>query len=209
MSRTDGFLFGIALLLLGTAGWKFLTREPFDPFWGGERLVGPATEGLAPSRTPRGVIRMTVFSDYACQACRALDSLLATRHDIGDRFEVEYRHAPIIGGDVSRRAALLSICDSRSEYQRGVHAALFRGRESLSATVDSLEAAGVSELRNSSFSLRACADSPLADSLLNIDMELAASLGVRSTPVIVLENVLLRGFPHDFAQRLDAIRELR
>ncbi len=60
---------------------------------------------LGPSNAP---ITLVEYGSYDCPHCRAAnDRMMAVRTELGDRLRYVFRHRPIPGSDIARRAAEL------------------------------------------------------------------------------------------------------
>jgi Na+:H+ antiporter, NhaA family len=59
--------------------------------------------------TARGEITLVEYGSYACPSCRAAnESIAALRDRFGDRLRYVFRHRPLTGNDLARRAAELA-----------------------------------------------------------------------------------------------------
>lgn len=69
------------------------------PVDGNDHVLGPS--GAA--------ITLVEYGSYACPYCRAANDRIATvRDDLGDRLRYVFRHKPLTGSDIARRAAVLA-----------------------------------------------------------------------------------------------------
>lgn len=71
-----------------------------------DRPVGGNDHVLGPSGA---AITLVEYGSYACPYCRAANDRIATvRDDLGDRLRYVFRHKPLTGNDIARRAAVLA-----------------------------------------------------------------------------------------------------
>jgi len=182
---------------------RWLRVPVVDPFLGAERiLVNSASAD--PSSLRAGLRpRLVIFSDYACSYCRQLDSLLESHPQVTRRFEVSWRHAPIIGEQLSRTAAKMVICEGMVLGTAGAHSALFRTRRTISDAIDSLRSAFLAS------DISSCMDSEEAAEVLARDLDAASALGIHATPAIMVDSMLFRGLPADIISRLVNIADAR
>ena len=126
------------------------------------------------------------FVDYQCVYCRrfhrTLDSIMSAS-DLELRLAI--RHNPNPGNAASREAALASICAQFQGEFESLHNYLLTSDDWYdSADWRDLSAAvGVPEPD----SLVSCLASERADSVLDIDSEIAASLSLRATPAFAIQ----------------------
>src|SRR5689334_13923387 len=73
------------------------------------RLDRPVDESYDHSLgTPRADIGLVEYGSYACPHCRAAnDRITGAREKLGDRLCYTFRHKPLTGSDLARRAAEL------------------------------------------------------------------------------------------------------
>jgi len=102
------------------------------------RPVDPTFDhSLGPDNAP---ITLVEYGSYACPHCRAANDRIAEARDrLGDRLRYVFRHRPVTGSDLARRAAELAERASDSEHFWRVHVTLMTRSEAL--TEDDLVAA--------------------------------------------------------------------
>ncbi|RDV01248.1 Na+/H+ antiporter NhaA [Undibacter mobilis] len=103
-----------------------------------DRPVDPGTDHvLGPVNAP---ITLVEYGSYACPYCRAANDRIAEVRDrLGDRLLYVFRHKPLTGSDLARRAAELVERASDSEHFWKAHVTLMSRSETL--TEDDLVAA--------------------------------------------------------------------
>jgi protein-disulfide isomerase len=153
-------------------------------------------------------VTMVEFSDFNCQFCTryATQTLQQIIDHYGDQLRVVYRDYPVIGGEVSRVAALAANCANEQGAFWEFHRLLFsntsaRDRDSY------LTFAGELGLDVEAFTF--CLDSERYASEVNLDFIDGQSLGVRGTPGFYINGTYVSGaLPFEyFADVID--RELR
>ena len=84
-------------------------------------------------------ITLVEYGSYACPYCRAANEQIAeVRDQFGDRLRYVFRHRPITGSDIARRAAELAECSDDPERFWDAHVKLMTRSEPL--TEDDLRA---------------------------------------------------------------------
>jgi Na+:H+ antiporter, NhaA family len=78
-------------------------------------------------------ISLVEYGSYACSSCRAANEAIAdVRGQLGDRVRYVFRHRPLTGSDIARRAAeLVQRADSAAQFW-GAHIKLMTRSEKLS-----------------------------------------------------------------------------
>src|SRR5687768_13461160 len=72
-----------------------------------DRPVDPARDHVLGDAS--AAITLVEYGSYACEHCRAANERLASLRDqLGDRLRYVFRHRPLRGSDVARRAAALA-----------------------------------------------------------------------------------------------------
>ena len=75
--------------------------------------------------TPDAPITLVEYGSYDCPHCRAANEVLAAvRDQMGDRLVYVFRHRPITGSDLARRAAELAECAPDAESLWEAHVTL-------------------------------------------------------------------------------------
>jgi NhaA family Na+:H+ antiporter len=70
-----------------------------------DRSVGPEDHTLGPATAP---ITLVEYGSYACPYCRAANGRITeVRDELGDRLRYVFRHRPVAGNELARRAAEL------------------------------------------------------------------------------------------------------
>lgn len=196
LDRGDGLLLTVIVVALGLVALRPRPREIRDPLSLAEIVPHWRTFGSrasADSGSTGSKHSVVVFSDYACGACRALDSMLAG-HVASREVSVSVRHLPIIGGPASETAARLVLCEAAVAGTRELHGGFFAERESIEERVESARRR-LGETGAVGKSILECAESQLADSLIRRDRHDAARLGLIATPGILVDSLLFRGLP--------------
>lgn len=94
-----------------------------------DHILGPATADIT----------LVEYGSYACPYCRAANERIADIRDtLGDRMRYVFRHRPLTGSDIARRAAELVECADTAERFWNAHVALMTRSETL--TEDDLRA---------------------------------------------------------------------
>lgn len=194
-----GWIAVVALFLILAA--RLAPKDDIETATEGAEVVLALAMELRESSAETQRPRMTIYSDFACGACRRLDSLIAANPWIEARFEVSHRHNPIIGGQLSRRVAQFSNCVFGDSSQAMDRLPLYSGPQSSQrVTMDSiLKAVADSGLRASH---ERCIESIEGARAVEADAESAQRLGLLSTPGIIVDSLLFRGLPGDLVQRL-------
>ena len=81
-----------------------------------DRTVDPTRDHmLGPSNAP---ITLVEYGSYACPHCRAANERIAeVRDELGERLLYVFRHRPVTGSDIARRAAeLIEHCDDPKKF---------------------------------------------------------------------------------------------
>jgi NhaA family Na+:H+ antiporter len=90
---------------------------------GHDHVLGPAT----------AAITLVEYGSYACPYCRAANDRIAeVRDQLGDRMRYVFRHRPLTGSDIARRAAELAERAGDPERFWHAHVALMTRSETLS-----------------------------------------------------------------------------
>lgn len=151
---------------------------------------------LGPDSAP---ITLVEYGSYDCPHCRAANERIADIRDrFGDRLRYVFRHRPVTGSDLARRAAELAECAEDSERFWETHIALMTRSPKLSED----DIAAVAQ----EFALRAD-DSELAARArrrVEDDMRSARASGVMITPTFFINGRRYDG-PWDESSFLDAM----
>jgi NhaA family Na+:H+ antiporter len=84
---------------------------------------------LGPSRAE---ITLVEYGSYACPYCRAANERITEVRDrLGDRLRYVFRHRPVTGSDIARRAAQTAECAPDAQAFWNAHVALMTRSESL------------------------------------------------------------------------------
>jgi NhaA family Na+:H+ antiporter len=91
-----------------------------------DRPVDPDTDHLLGA--PNAELTLLEFGSYACPHCRAANERIAElRQQLGDRVRYVFRHRPVTGNDLARRAAELAECAADpDEFWRAHHVLMAR-----------------------------------------------------------------------------------
>lgn len=128
-------------------------------------------------------VQLAEFVDYECPSCRianaALDDFLTMHRSVGVRV-VQYPLQMHVHAGGAARAA---ICAGKQSRFREMHKHLMSVRNWLSGTdwKSEAEAAGVADID----AFTKCLNAPETESLLQVDRQLAVTIGVHATPTVV------------------------
>jgi Na+:H+ antiporter, NhaA family len=166
-----------------------------------DRAVDAATDHiLGPHDAP---ITLVEYGSYACPHCRAANDRIAeVRTQFGDRLRYVFRHLPLSGSDLARRAAELAESAPDTEAFWRAHVVLMTRSERL--TEDDLRV--VAEdlgLELQSVTGRA-ATSGRAAARVAADIASARASGVRYTPAFYINDIRYDG-PWDESSFTDAL----
>jgi protein-disulfide isomerase len=148
------------------------------------RVMGPAD----------AAVTLVEFSDFQCPACRALaGSIRTVRERYPDELRVVYRHFPLKSHPHAIAAVRASECAGAQGRFEAFHDALYAEQDSIGELpwLHYARAAGVPDIR--SFGQCAASAAPLAT--LHQDTTAARKLGVKVTPTILVNGVLINGAP--------------
>lgn len=153
-------------------------------------LAGPVSAlGVENGGDARPVV--VEFLDYQCPACRAVAPVLAEAWDAG-LATVVIRHLPIEQiHPVARQAAKAAVCAEWQGRLREAHDALL-GEGGWVTGQDWLglgEAIGIVDLKR----FAECLEGAKAEARVDSDLQLAANLGIASTPSFVTARGVYRG----------------
>jgi Na+:H+ antiporter, NhaA family len=155
---------------------------------------------LGPTNAP---ITLVEYGSYACPHCRAANERITeVRRQIGERLRYVFRHRPLTGNDLARRAADLVECASDQEHFWNAHVMLMT--RSTALTADDLRA--VAELLGRpQLDTEATDDAAVsARERVQLDIESARASGVRFTPTFFINGRRYDG-PWDESSFTDAM----
>lgn len=138
-------------------------------------------------------VRILVFSDFQCPACRVLATrlrFLQLQHPGETR--VIFRHFPLATHRHATTAALASECAGKQGRFASFHDALFAGQDVIGEVPWSFFAV-IAELPDTAL-FDGCLRDPPAEQV-EADQRAGASIGVRSTPTLLIEGQLIEGAP--------------
>ena len=162
--------------------------------------VAEFREGGAKRGHPEGRVELVVFNDYLCGACKKFDEVVTDAlKEFGDSLSITYRQLPRRFDSTAVTLARAAICASRLGHFMPFNAHVF-SRTSLSA--DSLRQYARESGIHDRETFERCAGSVEAVVALRQDSLLAARLGTRGTPTILIGNEEYRGIPVGFRQIL-------
>jgi protein-disulfide isomerase len=182
--------------LVVVASRLFGVREQAAPFLIGNesrwRDYASRGEGVGPQDA---AVTITIFSDFECPFCKyAADSIRAVMQRYDGDVRMVFRHRPV---DVIHPhagiAARSAFCAGEQGRFVEMHDAIFASQDSLGRIAwDSLAArSGVNDLS----AFRICRDSKRATERLAIDSRDAELLEVTGTPLLLVNDVVIRGNP--------------
>jgi NhaA family Na+:H+ antiporter len=152
---------------------------------------------LGPSHAP---ITLVEYGSYDCPHCRAANERITeVREQFGDRLRYVFRHRPVTGSDIARRAAELVERAATPEQFWGAHVALMT--RSTTLTEQDLEsvAADLERAERDPKSVEARAKAHVDE-----DVASAAASGVRFTPTFFINSRRYDG-PWDESSFADAM----
>jgi NhaA family Na+:H+ antiporter len=168
------------------------------------RLDRPVDEArdhvLGPSQAP---ITLVEYGSYACPHCRAANERIAeVRTQFGERLRYVFRHRPLTGSDIARRAAELAEWADGPERFWDAHVALMTRsttltEEDLAAVAEEL---GLARLAPADAAER----ERRARSIVDADTESARASGARFTPAFFINGRHYDG-PWDESSFADAM----
>jgi NhaA family Na+:H+ antiporter len=169
-----------------------------------QRLDRPVDGAYDHILGPAGAeITLVEYGSYACPHCRAAtERINRVRDELGERMRYVFRHRPVTGSDIARRAAELVERADTAERFWDAHFALMTRSQVL--TEDDLDAVG----RQLGLSAAATADADeavrRAKARVDADVKSARASGVRITPTFFINNRRYDG-PWDESSLSDAL----
>lgn len=157
--------------------------------------------------SPDAPVKMVVFGDYECAACGAFHHTLgAVLKVFPSEVEVTYRHMPLSYHRFAYPAARAAECAAVQGAFLEYHSVLFDHPTRMGSWKAAAEDAGVGDIE----SFEMCVEQ--IDKVPSIDRDLAVAqnIGVRATPGVIIDGVLLAAPPDSAAlhQRIeDALAE--
>jgi protein-disulfide isomerase len=154
------------------------------------RAFGEGGHRMGPENAP---VRIVVFSDFQCPACRVLAAHLKTIRAEDANLELIHRHAPLDKHAEAIPAARASDCAGAQGRFEAYHDALFAAQDSIGTTRWEAFArkAGVPDLAT----FRQCISASDADAPLARDTLAARELNVTGTPTYLLNDLRFVGAP--------------
>jgi NhaA family Na+:H+ antiporter len=155
---------------------------------------------LGPGNAP---ITLVEYGSYACPHCRAANERITeVRDQLGDRLRYVFRHRPLIGSDIARRAAELAESVTNHEQFWDVHVTLMTRSDTL--TEEDLRAVTESLGLPQPDAERAQAIATRARRRVDLDIDSALASGVRFTPTFFINGRRYDG-PWDESSFTDAM----
>lgn len=140
-------------------------------------------------------VQVVVFSDFQCPYCRRFaDSVRAVLARYPGRVRMVFRHRPI--DEIhphATAAARASICADRAGRFMEMHDALFAAQDSIGAIAWTAFAVRAGIQDTASFTT--CLSDETVTATLADDRKDADALGVTGTPVVLVNEVKVRGMP--------------
>jgi protein-disulfide isomerase len=207
VSRREALVLGG---LLGAAGGGLLIARALAPRW---QVLAPSPvlrAALAQpgpeAGNPDGDLRMLVFTDFNCSACRTAHPAMMAAIRADAAVTLRFLDWPVFGED-SRAAARTALASHAQNLYLPVHAALMQGgRADAQAAEAALVAAGgnLAALRQTLVS-----EGPRIDGQLSRNAFHAFSLGLKGTPSHVIGRLLIEGAASErtFRRAFDAARK--
>lgn len=141
-----------------------------------------------------GSIRLVVFSDFECPGCRDLhETLDKLQIEFGDSLSVRLIHFPLPYHRFAEPAAHVAECAAAQGAFRQMNDALFAQPDSFGLKPWSLYAVR-SGLKDTSL-FASCVQSRSHQAAIDRGKELGKHLGIRGTPSVAIEGMLLSGVP--------------
>jgi len=144
-----------------------------------DRPVDDATDHvLGPASAP---ITLVEYGSYACPHCRAANERIAeVRDEFGDRLRYVFRHRPVTGNELARRAAeIAELAESPEEFWK-IHVELMTRSETLTEEDLRVVTAELAAERKDDKSRRQAAER------VDADEASARASGVRFTPTFYI-----------------------
>jgi NhaA family Na+:H+ antiporter len=168
------------------------------------RLDRPVAEAYDHVLGPAGApITLVEYGSYDCPHCRAANEpITAVRERLGDRLRYVFRHRPIPGSDLARRAAELIECAPDPERFWHAHMQLMTRSETL--TEDDLRAVANELNLTAQDPQEAEAAARRARARVDADVKSAGASGVMFTPTFFINGRRYDG-PWDASSLSDAL----
>jgi Na+:H+ antiporter, NhaA family len=148
-------------------------------------------------------LTLVEYGSYACPYCRAANEpITAVRGRFGDRLRYVFRHRPITGSDIARRAAELAECASDHKRFWDAHIELMTRSETL--TEDDLRAVASALGLAQEDRARAAEAAERAKARVDADVKSAHASGVTMTPTFFINGRRYDG-PWDESSLSDAL----
>ncbi len=170
----------------------------------GNRLDRPVDDAFDHILGPHDAeLTLVEYGSYACPYCRAANEpITAVRGRFGDRLRYVFRHRPITGSEIARRAAELAECASSHKRFWDAHIALMTRsdvltEDDLRAVAEDLGLARAPPERTEEAARR-------ATSRVDADMSSARASGVTMTPTFFINGRRYDG-PWDESSLADAL----
>jgi protein-disulfide isomerase len=148
----------------------------------------------------------TEFSDFQCPFCRRYAAYVDSLLSLGYRVRQVYRHTLSAAHPHALGAALAFECAGQQGRAREMYEVLHAGTDSLGKADWWMFAARAGVSDSSRFA--ACSRDPETRRLIVVDSLASDRLGVRGTPVVLLNHVRLNGLPSFDSLRIHADRAL-
>ncbi len=174
----------------------FESREPNDGFASSSLTNAEWQRVLGEKSRPeveKPLVRVVNFYDYQCPFCSQVEPVLEEiQRRYPEQVEIIRRHLPLSNHPRAYQAALAVECAGRQGAFSEYHASLFDNQGILGEIdFDSLAANTVAIKDEESFD-RCLGDEQTAQQV-DSDMEIASSLGFRSTPTLVINKKVMPG----------------
>ena len=163
-------------------------RRTIENLWGG--LTAPQSD-VGDEQAAAGAPIIVEFLDYQCPACKAVAPAVAEAWKKGTA-TIVIRHLPLEEiHPLAREAALAVVCAERQGRLRAAHEALIGDGDwvPLRDWLGMAEKVGIGDLAR----FAECLGGHDAEQRLANDLQLAAALGIASTPTFVTPQGIYRG----------------
>lgn len=167
------------------------------------RLARPVDDTDHCLGNPDAQITLVEYGSYACSHCRlANERITDIREQYGDRLRYVFRHRPLTGSDIARRAAELMECIEDPDQFWSAHVALMTHSPTLTEDDLALVEAelGLDKLDPEVAQQRRAR----AAARVALDIDEARASGVRFTPTFFINGVRYDG-PWDASSFTDAM----
>jgi len=188
--NTLGLVYGFRQLALfsETLRWTTTANLAATAAASADTLLGETTAN------PNQLV-VDIFTDYECQACRAsVPAVEAAREHFGDRIEWRYHHLTRPRTNTPGfKAALLSICAFPGSAPWPLYRSMSQDSQFSDALFEKRFRAALEAENVSASAAEECAQERFTRESLWNDLFLAASVGIQSTPALIVRGQRITG----------------